>query len=85
MWILRVLDRMKACLHILQTNGLSPVWRLLWSVKWPWVVKVLRQPGYLHWNGFSPEWMRMWVLRFPRSVKVLVQPAIGQTKGFSPV
>ena len=85
MWIFNVLDLMNELLHIWHLNGLSPECRRIWSVKWPWVVKVLTQPGTEQMKGFSPEWILKCVFKFPRSVKVFVHPSYGHSNGFSPV
>jgi hypothetical protein len=66
-------------------NGLSPECLLLWSVKCPWVVKVLLQPATEQTKGFSPEWILSWVFKLPFSVKSLSQPLKLHLNGFSPV
>jgi hypothetical protein len=45
-----------------------------WSLRCPWVMKLLVQPSCVQMKGRSPVWMRMWVFRFPLSLKAFPQP-----------
>lgn len=79
----RVLYLIKVWLHISHSKGRVLVCFRLWSIRWPWVVKLFPQPLNSHLKGFSPVCIRMCVLRFPFSVKQV--PQTSHLNGFSPV
>ena len=70
-WRLRRTFCMNVFPHVIQRNGLSPVWIRRWDFRLHFWVNPF--PQKLHLCGFSPVWTRLWILKAAGRAKVFPQ------------
>jgi len=74
------LDWLKLLLHSEHLYGLSPVWTLMWTFRFPDALNALSHMWHLY--GFSPLWILLCLARWLDRVNRLLQTV--HSNGFSP-